>query len=314
MHQSDSIYVINLRQLRTFIAVADRLNFREAALELNTDQSSVSRQLARLETEIGTRLFHRDTRRVQLSTAGAAFLSGVRPAVLQLEEAHRAACRASRGEQGTLLIAHNQSGIHRAYSLVMRDFKAIYPEVETTLEPLSGEMQMQAIVDGRIDVGFSLRPLANPKTGIASLRLFIEPIVAAMPRSHRLARFASVNLQDLSSEPLFVADSSIARLRRRRILAEFRRLGFSPQLSLGPKTAEAILELVKVGAGIALVPQQLEHLGSGEVVYRPIGDWNVTVEHVAVWRKSNRSAALACFLKFLRGQVLPHGVSDHENP
>ena len=104
--------MVELRHLRSFLAVAEELHFGRAAVRLHISQPPLSQQIRRLEDEVGARLFRRTNRRVQLTPAGQAFLDEARRAIASVERAVGAAQRAERGEIGELVIGYVTSATY----------------------------------------------------------------------------------------------------------------------------------------------------------------------------------------------------------
>src|SRR6266567_3132192 len=147
---------VDTRLWRSFTTVAEELHYGRAAERLHITQPALSRQIRDLERAFGVTLFDRTSRRVVLSQAGRAVLGQARRA---LTEADRAVIRAYRDA-------------HRS--------------IEVTISESFDDEQLTALAAGRIDAGF-LRAAAAPP-GIRLETLLTEPLLAALPADHRLAR------------------------------------------------------------------------------------------------------------------------------
>ena len=173
---------VELRHLRSFLAVAEELHFGRAAARLHISQPPLSQQIRRLEDEIGARLFRRTNRRVQLTPAGRAFLAEARQAIASAERAVGAAQRAERGELGELVVGYVTSATYGPLPDVIRMFRKRLPEVELKLRNLRSVHQSQALIDRRIDVGLVrphayvvLKPDCRPSDALAAeLRDFVR--------------------------------------------------------------------------------------------------------------------------------------------
>ena len=153
---------MELRHLRSFLAVAEELHFGRAAARLYISQPPLSQQIRRLEDELGARLFHRTKRRVELTPAGKAFLTEARQTLAQAERAVRAAQRAERGELGELVVGYVTSATYGPLPDVIRTFRKRFPDVDLRLQNLRSMQQRQALIDRRIDVGFVRPQVADP--------------------------------------------------------------------------------------------------------------------------------------------------------
>src|SRR5690349_16118187 len=152
---------MELRHLRYFVAVAEELHFARAAARLGIAQPPLSRQIQRLEAELGFELFHRTRRRVELSAAGAVLHGHVRDTLASLEAGVREARQASIGERGRLAIGYPASLAHTGLVGLLRAFRAEYPGVELSVRELPLAGQVEALTAGQLDVGFIRGPLSD---------------------------------------------------------------------------------------------------------------------------------------------------------
>src|SRR5215470_3343253 len=148
---------MELRHLRYFVAVAEELHFGRAAIRLHMAQPPLSQQIRQLEQEIGVTLLNRTKRRVELTPAGRAFLEEARRTLAQAERSVRTAQRASRGETGFLAIGFVPTADLDVLPRVLRAWRRRCPDVEVELSALSPAQQVEALREGRIQVGI-LRP------------------------------------------------------------------------------------------------------------------------------------------------------------
>src|SRR6201999_2673257 len=149
---------MELRHLRYFLAVADERHFGRAAVRLHMAQPPLSRQIQALESELGLQLFQRSRRSVELTPAGAVFLEGTRRVFNELERITREAQRASRGEIGRIAVGYLSSLAYSGLTRLLRAFREQSSGVDVVLRELSPADQLDAIKQGRLDVGFVRGP------------------------------------------------------------------------------------------------------------------------------------------------------------
>jgi DNA-binding transcriptional LysR family regulator len=219
-----------LRQLRYFIAVAERLNFTHAASELNIAQQGLSSSVRALEATLGVRLFERSTREVRLTAAGVALLPEARRTVAQAERAADVARRAARGEIGEVRIAYVPPSGLGLVRRVVAAFCAGYPEVRVSARELwSGEI-VAGVRDRSLDVGFvRFVPAGN---GIRSEVVAEDELVVVVASDHPLAGEPEVDLAELRCETLLVRPGSNGF--NAAILDACREAGFDPQTLESP--------------------------------------------------------------------------------
>jgi len=194
---------LDLRKLRYFVAVAERLHFGRAAAALYITQPALSRQIRQFEEELGVELFERSSRQVTLTPAGKRLAEdGAR----LLADSQAAVAQARRvQESGQSITVGFMLGMDIAP--VMAAFAHIHPRVEILLQRLRWWNHAAALRDGRVDAGFVRLPL--PTEGLEIRALYQEPVCVAVPAGHPLAAMTSVGISQLAAEPVLrYADAS----------------------------------------------------------------------------------------------------------
>jgi DNA-binding transcriptional LysR family regulator len=178
--------VPELRHLRYFVAVAEELNFSRAAKRLQMAQPPLSVAIRKLEQEIGTSLFIRNSREVKLTEAGRALLPGARSTLAEADAALTAARRAGAGELGSLRIGYNWSARFDTLPRLGRAFQQHRPDVELLTEEMRPNRMSVALRSGAIDVALALFPEISGELSYRRIRR--ERVVAVLSSSHPLAR------------------------------------------------------------------------------------------------------------------------------
>lgn len=287
---------MELRHLRYFIAVAEELHFSRAAERLQIAQPPLSQQIRSLEKELGVQLFERTKRRVQLTEAGQIFLEEARLVLIQVEQAVRAAQRASRGEIGRLGVGVNSSATQSYVPEILRVFRERFPCVELVLHELTSHKQVQRIRDNRIDVGFLW--LQNVEdSALSFMSIWQEPLIVALPETHPLASLPQIPLEALVREPFVVPPRYLGAGFYSQIISLCQQAGFSPKVAQEAMLMQTIVSLVAGGVGVALVPASLQNLQRVGVVYKALQGQTPELEMAIVWRRDNSSPILREFLK-----------------
>jgi DNA-binding transcriptional LysR family regulator len=296
---------MELRHLRYFVAVAEELHFGRAAARVRIAQPPLSQQIRQLEAELGVTLFTRTKRRVELTTAGHAFLDEVRGVFAQTERAVRTAQRTSRGEIGRLAIGFVPSADLDVLPRVLRAWRPRFPGVEIEMQTLLPGDQVKALHDGHIQIGFVRLPVDESDLVVEPIQR--EPLLAALPETHRLARRARVRLADLAGDAMILFPRHIAPDYYDLYLGACRRAGFVPPRMLHPGSMQANLGLVSAGLGVTLMPASIRNLRRSGVVYRPLTPPVPHVDMAVAYRRDERSAVLPAFLQVLRS-VIPRAA------
>ncbi|MFG2939265.1 LysR family transcriptional regulator [Streptomyces sp. NPDC048282] len=200
---------LDLRKLRYFVAVADRLHFGRAADELHIAQPVLSRQIRALEQDLGASLFTRDRHGVALTDAGRQLLADTGPLLASAHAVRRRVTVAARGSRR--LMVGFRAGI--AVTPAVRLFADRHPDVLVDVQRIEWDDQAAMLLDGRIDIGYVRLPI--DEAGLRVTPLYTEPRVAVLPAGHRLAGRERIAQADLAGEPLvWHADAGTQPTRR----------------------------------------------------------------------------------------------------
>uniref|UniRef100_A0AAU2VRP2 LysR substrate-binding domain-containing protein n=1 Tax=Streptomyces sp. NBC_00008 TaxID=2903610 RepID=A0AAU2VRP2_9ACTN len=200
---------LDLRKLRYFVAVAEKLHFGRAADELHIAQPVLSRQIRALEQDLGTPLLTRDSHGVALTDAGRQLLTDAGPLLASAHAARHRVTVAARGSQR--LMVGFRAGI--AVAPAVRQFATRHPSVIVDVQRIEWGDQATMLLDGRIDVGYVRLPI--DEAGLHVTPLYSEPRVAVLPTGHRLAGREQITEAEVAGEPLvWHADTSTQPTRR----------------------------------------------------------------------------------------------------
>lgn len=290
---------MELRHLRYLCAVAEYGTFREASRHLHIAQSAISEQIADLEHELGGPLLDRTQRSTRLTPQGRIFVEEARKTLAQAEHAIDLTRRSMLGQEGSLAIGFFLWGAGNFFASIIRDYRKLYPNVKLTLFEMHASVQMPALVDGRIDIGFT-RPLEPPyETLLSAELLYNDPIVALLPREHRLAG-SSVQLSALASERFVMCERAITPLLFDSTLALCSSAGFSPNIVNTSPSWPGVLTLVASGEGIALVPAGVHHLRTPGLAFVKLLPRTTHVGLSIAWKPQNESPVVKDFLRLVR--------------
>ncbi len=290
---------MELRHLRYFVAVAEELHFRRAAERLHMSQPPLSQQIRALEDELGVLLLERTQRRVELTAAGAAFYERARDILAAVEDASRLVRRVHRGEVGRLAVGFVGSSMYSLVPEVLGAFSARYDAVDLHLRELTTAAQLRQLESGQIDVGF-IRP-ASGRPGLVIETVLREPVVVALPESHRLAARETLRLEQLAGESLVLLGREESPGVRDSLATATERLGGEVQ---EVREMQTVIGLVRAGVGISLVPESVRALAREGVVYRELSDGDLSVELALAWRTGDRSPVLTAFRELV-GELVP---------
>ncbi|MEP0073184.1 MAG: LysR substrate-binding domain-containing protein [Marinomonas sp.] len=245
---------MDVKSLKSFVLVATLKSFSAAARELHTVQPAISRHIAALEDELGTRLFIRNTREVQITAAGLQLLSDAKALLKQFEDAKSRTQKAAKGELGQLRVGYLPSACLTLIPYLVKQFHALFPNVDISLYEMTVAEQLIAFKNDDIDVGVS-RPL--PTDGVAGLNsafLYRDHLCVIVPEEHVMADNDKIKLSDLQEENIILFHREEAVGLFDAIISLCQDNGFSPNLSAQPKHMQTLLTMVASGLGVAIAP------------------------------------------------------------
>lgn len=295
---------IELRHLRYFVAVAEELHFGRAAQRLHISQPPLSMQIRSLEEALGVQLLARTQRRVALTQAGSAFLGEARQVLARTEAAIMLARRASRGEVGDLAVGFVSTADYNVLPPLLREFRTRAPAVRLTLHESTTDRQIADLLEGRIDIGFVLPPVDDAR--LTYRRIHQEPLVAALPARHPLARARGrIRLAKLADAPFILFPRPLAPGLYDAVVSFCRSAGFSPHIEQEAVQMQTIVSLVSAEMGVALIPASLQHLGRTGVVYKALVEPSPLTEIGLAWRRDDPLSTLQVFLEVVRSHPGP---------
>src|SRR5580658_547999 len=190
---------MELRQIRSFLSVAETLHFGRTAELIHLSQPALSLQIRALEAEVGVRLFERNRRKTTLTPAGRAFRDAAIRGVSQLDRAIRNARLAADGKLGLLRIGFISTAGSELVPSIIRRFRELNPEVEFSLRNILTAEQIQMLESGALDIGFLRLPIGAQST-LDVVTVHREPFVLVVPSSHKLAKRKRVRLREVAGE------------------------------------------------------------------------------------------------------------------
>jgi DNA-binding transcriptional LysR family regulator len=305
---------VEIRQLQYFVTVARTRHFGRAAERLHMAQSPLSQAIRQLEAQLGTALFTRTTRRVELTPAGEAFLQDAERILDSIEAARTRVQLIGAGSTGLLRVGGTALAALRQLPQLARIAAREVPGLVLRFEPdLLTPAQEMALEEDRIDLAVLRPPLR--RTGLSSRLITRERLVLVAPGSHRLAGEEPVGLTDLRDEDFVVygdEGSVLNTVVTQACLAE----GFLPRRTHQAAKTSVMLTLVAAGLGVALLPESVLALRVDGVRFVPLAD-DLYIDLALAWRREDRSPALARLLDALEanGFLVPdEGFPDPTAP
>lgn len=300
---------MELRHLRYFAAVAKEQNIGRAALALNISQPPLTRQIQQLEEDLGTRLFTRSVKGVELTEAGRTLYAEVVNILALVDLAQERTRRAGQGLIGRLDVGIFGSGMFDVVPRVLLRFRTAYPDVRVVLHTLNKEEQIEALRQRRINIGFNR--LVSDAADIASHVVMWERLVACVHASNPLSQRTRLSLDDLRNES-FVLFPKVGRPNFRDFVIDLcRSYGFEPHI--GQEVGDGVtgVALVASGFGVCIVPESVTYFRAAGVTYLPLEESPPAMLDVScLLRRDDDSAIVREFMTILNAFRAENGISD----
>ena len=242
----------DVRQLRTFLTVAETLHFGRAATKLGMAQPNLSQQIARLEALVGYPLFVRYAKGVRLSPVGEFLKKRAEVLLANLQGAVETTRRLGSGDAGSLVVGFCGSVMLTKVAGVIRGFRSAFPDIVLELKELHVNEQVELLQKGTLDACF-VRDGGEP-AGLTSATLLNEPYVAVLSRRHPLASRKRLDPALLKDEPFILFSPEMAKVAYERTLDLCVEHGFRPSVQREAAQWPSLATLIGAGLGVSIAP------------------------------------------------------------
>ncbi|UED73583.1 LysR family transcriptional regulator [Brevibacillus sp. DP1.3A] len=269
---------MELLQLQYFLTVARMEHMTEAARSLHVTQSSLSKTIQRLEEDLGVPLFDRKGRKLRLNEFGSKFLCRVERALFELEQGKLELSDLSNPEHGTLELA-----VTTASTLpnILREFRKKRPDIQFHVQMLTTQEMVTLLHRGEVDFCLSSPPIQDDD--IECQIVFIDPILVAVPRGHRLADRSIVSLTELKDESFVGVKKGYGT--RDFVDAICKSAGFAPTYVYEGDEPARLIQLVEAEIGIAFIPSTARD-SREQIKYLQVENHELVREIALLWHRS----------------------------
>jgi DNA-binding transcriptional LysR family regulator len=303
---------MELRQIRSFLSIAETLHFGRTAELIHLSQPALSLQIRALEEEVGVRLFERDRRKTTLTAAGLAFRDDATAAVSQLEQAIRRARLAADGKLGLLRIGFISTAGNEIVPNLVRRFRDSNPDVVFSLCNVLTTDQIRMLAAGSLDIGFLRLPIGeHPELEVVEVHR--EPFVVVTPSSHKLAKRKKVALHELSGQNFVMYERSFAPGFHDLIFGMLRDAGVVPNVCQTAGQMPTLISLVDSGMGISILPASAVKNSVASVVACEIAGTIPRSKIAIAINKGNRAAIVGSFRSLALDELGRGRRSVHAN-
>ncbi len=295
---------MDIRQLKYFVAVAEKLSFTEAAKSLFVAQSAVSQQISELEKKMGILLFNRTRRSVKLTPAGNVLYCEATGLLKRLDEVKEITRNAHLGYKGHLRIGFIGYGDRTCLPSIFRDFQSEFPDVTLEINSYHQGELIKALNEDTLDlvVTFSfglLSPDENRirKNGIETHHIYTETLSAVVACDSDLAKIydkKALPLKALAKEPFIIQNRHESPQGFDKTLQLCSYNGFSPRILTTPNSVQTVLMLVDAHMGVAILPSSIKDYAGPNLKFLSL-DMDVKnsqYDIVAAWKNNSMNPSL----------------------
>jgi DNA-binding transcriptional LysR family regulator len=244
--------ILEIKHVRSFLAVARALNFSRAARALHLSQPALSTQIKTLEEDLGADLFVRNRRSVSLTPVGQTFIVDAENLLKQIADTELRIKRISSGDVGHLRIGFVASATLGLVPAVAVALKKQYPGVSFELKNIPTVRQVEALRNGTLDAGLVRMPLQA--AGLTIALVDREPFAIALSREHPLARKRNLQVSDLKLESFIAYGERWAPSFYQTWTGMCRDAGYTPHVIQETGEMDTAVALVAAGLGVAILP------------------------------------------------------------
>lgn len=296
---SNSVLIMELRQLRYFVQIAELEHYGQAAQRLHIAQPALTRQIQKLEEELGVELFERLSRGVKLTAAGKVFFSQCRDLLTQCDRIVKLTQQVGRGQAGLLRIGFADGvTFNKTFSKILLEYRKAYPDVVLDLVPASSLEQADLLARNELNLGFVYW---LPKShSVTSIEFEPENLVLAVSIASPLAQERSVTINDLNDLPIVWFPRAHSPGYYDVIFSRFERKGCTLNVVQHGNNESTMLSLVSAGIGATFIVESAKHRKPDDVVFIPVADLNATISVKAIWNSEDSNPALAQFVSTIK--------------
>ena len=294
---------MELRHLKYFLAVAEELHFRKASEKLFISQPGLSRQIRQLEELLGTPLLLRDKKKVSLTRAGEYLKGEVEFILNHLEVTKRQLRLLGEGQYGEVRIGFLGSAMQSVIPALLVKLHDRFPEIKTSLEELSNNSQVHALLRDRLDIGFVR--LARVPDSLELRPVFEDSFSLVLPAGHWLDAEDFKGMFQCREEDFILFSQDYSPLYYDTIMSICEDAGFTPKVSHKSVHAQTIFRLVENNLGIAIIPTSLQRGFKMNVKFIDLNHIPQKAVLSMVWKKEHRNRALDRVIELLLAHPSP---------
>ncbi len=290
-------YQIEYREITNFLILAEELHFRKSADLLYLSQPALSRQIKKLEANLGIQLFDRHNRKVELTAAGQYLKTEWTRYISDLDRTIEHARQLQEGEKGQISIGYVGSAMQKIIPSLLLKLQKELPGVTYTLEEKDNQDQVESVLARNIDIGFVR--LERVPDSLERRPLLTEPFCLIVSEDHPLTNRKFKNINQLQNENFILFEKSYSPSYFEKVMQIFDDSGFTPKISHKTIHSSSIYKLVSLGFGISIIPQSLQLKHYEGVRFLNLNGIAQRTVLSAIWDKDIRNPVMSRLIDYL---------------
>lgn len=290
------VFTIDIRHLEYFVEVARQQSFSKAAVTRHVSQSAISKMIKDLEIELGTSLFNRTSKYVQLTDTGIIFLDQAQQIVFMFQNLTTEFKNKIKTEKGEISIGLLPITSSTIFAELLGEFKKKYPQIQINLSEYGSKKVAIAIQDGTLDAGVIC--IVPDNHYFDSLPFSTDPLCVIVSSQNPISQLSSIQLSSLSNESfvLYSKDFSL----HDEIINQSRNVGFSPNVIFETSHLDLMTQMVAANMGIAFLPSAVcKGLDTTRIVSVPLTQPQIIHSMSIIWKRGRTmSHATRLWLQF----------------
>jgi DNA-binding transcriptional LysR family regulator len=294
---------MNIKDIEAFLTLADDLNFTKSAERLYISQPAFSRQITKIEDELGCELFVRNKRKVQLTEFGQTFLEYAENIYAENEKCLLHLKQLKTQKSGRLGIGFLYDLSNTIFSKIVRSFSSAHPNIELNFQDGSMAGIIEGLRRGSFDCAISLSTEIYDLSDIETLAISSLPECVVMSDTHELAARSSIRLEELKDENFVYITSEGYGPGARHFNYLCRRAGFKPNVVSFTSQVSSMLIMVQCGVGISFLAQEAKQIAPKGLAFIPLEDDYANIDTVLCWKKDNANPSLPYFIETAKSVI-----------
>ncbi|MDN3621187.1 LysR substrate-binding domain-containing protein [Polaribacter undariae] len=284
---------MTIQQIKYFLTLASELHFWKTAEKVYISQSSLSRQIQALESEMGIQLFERDKRNVKLTDAGTFLRDHWSTMIKELDQVHRQAKKIDEGTLGFVSISYPGSIAFKFLPNFLEVISSNLPDLKLELIEPTDESHETLLLNYDTDIAFSRDKINH--INIDSLKLNSEPICVVVPENHWLTEASLNNINELKNEKFIIAGLHQTTFFASLLRTFFEKNNFEPKTIIESDFGGMILNLVSRGLGISILPYSYQFSKYKNIRFIEL---NEEIDLFINWRKNDPNKTINKIIEF----------------